>query len=178
MLLEIKNETSSEDKLEEIMNQYGEEIKRLIFSYMKEWNITDDLTQDTFLSVYLHLDSFESKSKLRTWIFSIAINKCKDYLKSWKYKKVYVTNKFFGNKQSTYYTPNKYVEDKETRDELIEKVIQLPTKYREPILLYFFHHFTLPEISEMTQIKPSTIKTRIHRAKKLLRVELEGYIDE
>ncbi|WP_158633932.1 sigma-70 family RNA polymerase sigma factor [Radiobacillus deserti] len=176
--MEVQKDSSSERALEEIMDAYGEEVKRLIFSYIKEWNITDDLTQDTFLSVYLHLDSFQSKSKLRTWIYSIAINKCKDYLKSWKYKKVIVTNKFFGINQTTNRSPSKWIEEKESKDELIEKVLQLPTKYREPILLYYFQYFTITEISEITKIKASTIKTRIHRAKKLLRVELEGDIDE
>ncbi|WP_179884791.1 sigma factor [Bacillus sp. AFS015802] len=58
---------------EEIMKRYGEYVTRLIFGYVKDWAISEDLTQEEFINIYYHLDEFEGRSQLKTWIFSIAI---------------------------------------------------------------------------------------------------------
>ncbi|MGB6408415.1 MAG: sigma factor-like helix-turn-helix DNA-binding protein, partial [Planococcus donghaensis] len=66
---------------------------------------------------------------------------------------------------------------------LTRYVLDLPIKYREAILLYYYHEFTINEISKLLNCPESTVKTRLHRAKILLRnsvdtSEWEGFQDE
>ncbi|MBB6451669.1 RNA polymerase sigma factor (sigma-70 family) [Salirhabdus euzebyi] len=79
---------NKEDVIEMLMKQYGEELKRIIFMYVKNWSQADDLIQDVFVTIFIKLDTYKGKSSLKNWIYSIAINKCKDYLRSWQYKKM------------------------------------------------------------------------------------------
>ncbi|HET7629478.1 MAG TPA: sigma factor [Bacillales bacterium] len=72
-----------------------EEIKRFIFTYVKNWSYTDDIVQDVFLAVYLNFDTtYKEKCKIKTWILTIAANKAKDFLKSSHYKRVALTNRY------------------------------------------------------------------------------------
>ena len=81
-----------EDLIDEIMNKYGQEILQLVYSYVNNKEVAEDLTQDIFVKCYKSLHTYKGKSKLRTWLWRIAINHCKDYIKSWYNKKVIVTD--------------------------------------------------------------------------------------
>src|SRR5690625_7125884 len=70
--------------IEVIMNRYGNEIRRLIFTYVKNKADTDDVAQEVFVTVYKNLHTFQKRSSLKSWIYSISVNKSKDHLRSWK----------------------------------------------------------------------------------------------
>lgn len=133
MIEEINEES---DFLTSLMLTYGEEIKRLVYSYLKDWVLTEDVTQDVFVTIYLKLDSFQGNSDIKTWIYRIAINKCKDKLKSWKYKKLFLTNQFFSLIETK--TPEFYVIDGQQKDKVVQTIFNLPIKYREVIILYYY----------------------------------------
>ncbi|MGR3765973.1 sigma-70 family RNA polymerase sigma factor [Rossellomorea sp. NS-SX7] len=162
---------------EEIMKRYGEDVTRLIFGYVKDWAISEDLTQEVFINIYHHLDEFEGRSQLKTWIFSIAINKTKDHMRSWQYKKLLMTNNFFYLQDSSQ-KPDQQLIDREVNDELITKVFKLPLKYREVILLHYYQELKLTEISQVIKKKPETVRTRLFRAKKLLKEIIGGHIED
>lgn len=175
--MEEPQQSQSRDQLTKLMRLHGEEIKRLIYGYVKDWSITEDLTQEVFISVYYHLDSFNGRSKIRTWLFTIAINKSKDYLRSWSYKKYVLTNSFYshsGNSED----PDTILVSKENQDELVQNIFKLPVKYREVILLRYYQDLKMNEISEVLGEKPETIRTRLFRAKKKLKTHMEGLFDE
>ena len=74
---------NKEEVFDEIMTTYGQELLHLVFSYVKNEAIAEELTQDIFVKVYYSIHKYKGKSSFRTWIWRIAINHCKDYLKSW-----------------------------------------------------------------------------------------------
>jgi RNA polymerase sigma-70 factor, ECF subfamily len=88
------NALSREEALICLMKQYGEEIKRLIYMFVKNLPQAEDLTQDVFVTLYTKLDTFRGDAAISSWIYSIAINKSKDYLKSWSYRKMQIADKF------------------------------------------------------------------------------------
>lgn len=77
-----------EDLIDEIMNKYGQEVLQLVYSYVNNKEVAEDLTQDIFVKCYKSLHTYKGNSNLKTWLWRIAINQCKDYLKSWYNKKV------------------------------------------------------------------------------------------
>ena len=80
-----------EDKeglIDEIMNKYGQEVLQLVYSYVNNKEVAEDLTQDIFVKCYKFLHTYKGNSNLKTWLWRIAINHCKDYLKSWYNKKL------------------------------------------------------------------------------------------
>lgn len=84
-VIEIEDKT---ELIDNIMTMYGQEILQLVYSYVNNKEIAEELTQDIFVKCYNSLHTFKGKSTIRTWLWRIAINHSKDYLKSWYNKNV------------------------------------------------------------------------------------------
>ncbi|QWH41113.1 sigma-70 family RNA polymerase sigma factor [Bacillus mycoides] len=165
-----------EDKellIDEIMNKYGQEILQLVYSYVNNKEVAEDLTQDIFVKCYKSLHTYKGNSNLKTWLWRIAINHCKDYIKSWYNKKVIVTedeSAYMGvQPDSVEQTVIQNAEDRR----LVSAVMNLPIKYREVIYLFYYEELSIKEIAIVIEVKENTIKTRLKRAKELLKKGLE-----
>ncbi|HYK73435.1 MAG TPA: sigma-70 family RNA polymerase sigma factor, partial [Pseudoneobacillus sp.] len=98
-------------------------------------------------------------------IYSIAINKCKDYMKSWHYRNTIINEKFFSFMRDSKKTPEELLIEKSNNKELEKAIWSLPLKYREVFLLYYYQDLNLEEVSEALGIPISTVKTRLYRGK-------------
>lgn len=165
----IKLARGNEAKLEVIMEAYGDQIKRLVYSYVKDWGIAGDLTQEVFVAIYLKLESFEGRSSYKTWVYTIAINRSKDYLKSWHYRHMAVAERVISFMKDTKRTPEEVAIENDANRQLLEAVWSLPLKYREIILLHFYQDLAVSEISETLGLPLATVKTRLQRAKEKVR---------
>ncbi|MCM3693628.1 sigma-70 family RNA polymerase sigma factor [Neobacillus niacini] len=166
----------SEDKellMDEIMNQYGQEILQLTYSYVNNKAIAEDLTQDIFVKCYKSLHTYSGKSKLRTWLWRIAINHCKDFHRSWYNKNVIIAGEEMPSNGSKKELVEQTVIQKEEDDELISAIMTLSIKYREVIYLFYYEEMSLKEIAVVTETGINTVKTRLRRAKELLKERLE-----
>lgn len=154
--------------LEKIMIEYGNELVRLAFSYVKDAECAKDLVQNTFIKCYKHLDSYRYEAQIKTWLYRITINECKDYLKSWNYKMVKV--KSFVNETAKSILPSteKTVIDKYNNDEIKDIIFSLPKVYREVVYLYYYDSLKTEEIAEILNMPVNTVKTRLRRAKQRL----------
>ena len=74
--------------IERLMNEYGNDVLRVSFIYLKDRQLAEDAFQEVFLRVYHKYNSFKHESSEKTWIIKITINICKDMLKSNWHKKV------------------------------------------------------------------------------------------
>ncbi|HDR7610633.1 TPA: sigma-70 family RNA polymerase sigma factor [Bacillus mycoides] len=165
-----------EDKellIDEIMNKYGQEVLQLVYSYVNNKEVAEDLTQDIFVKCYKSLHTYKGNSNLKTWLWRIAINHCKDYIKSWYNKKVIVTedeSAYMGvQPDSVEQTVIQNAED----SRLASAVMSLPIKYREVIYLFYYEELPIKEIAIVIEVKENTIKTRLKKAKELLKKGLE-----
>ncbi|MEK5380026.1 sigma-70 family RNA polymerase sigma factor [Niallia sp. FSL W8-0635] len=160
---------NKEEVFDEIMITYGQELLHLVFSYVKNQTIAEELTQDIFVKVYYSLHKYKGKSSFRTWLWRIAINHCKDYLKSWYTKNVVkVDNEFLFGEDSSENVEEEILQ-KEEEQLLIQAVMNLPVMYREIIFLFYFEELPIKEIAAILKINENTIKTRLRRAKDLLK---------
>ncbi|WP_253805424.1 sigma-70 family RNA polymerase sigma factor [Fictibacillus arsenicus] len=168
----VKEYPQSEiDQLNYLMDEYGEEIKRLAFTYTKNWQQAEDITQEIFISAYNHISDFREQSTIKTWIYRIAINKCKDYVRSWHYTKALLTNTFYQKSNSL--SPEEEYLEFEQKEQISKLILELPIKYREVIILYYFKEFSLEEIAAALDSNLNTVKSRLRRAKKNLETKME-----
>lgn len=162
--------------LDEIMHIYGQDILQLVFSYVKNKTVAEDLTQEIFVKCYQALPSYKKQAKVRTWLWRIASNHCKDYLKSWYFRSVHAA----GDEQQEF-AASENIEDtmiqRDEDQELAAAVMELPVKYREVIYLYYFQELSTKDISDIAGLSQGTIKTRMRRAKSILKDRLEGMKD-
>jgi len=168
----VINEEHADEReliISQLMDEYSDGILHLVFTYVKNRTTAEDLTQEIFIKCYEKLDQFKNKASIKTWAYRIAINHCKDYLRSWHYRKIIFNEKIYD------YIPSK---SKQVEEEIIEKneetcltnaVISLPLKYREVVFLHYYEELSLVEINKVTNININTIKTRLKRAKELLK---------
>lgn len=157
------------DTISELMDRYGTTILHLAYSYVRNRQTAEDLTQEIFIKCYENLSTFKGEAAIQTWLYRIAINHCKDYVKSWHYRKVY-TSEFISAllKVQQNGAEKEYIK-KADRNELYDHILSLPIKYKEVIVLAYFHELTMGEISVVCGVNVNTIKSRISRAKKLLK---------
>jgi RNA polymerase sigma-70 factor, ECF subfamily len=170
--LAVTNESMLDHReqiIDQLMHEYSDDILYLVYTYVKNRTTAEDLTQEIFLKCYEKLDQFNQQSTIKTWVFRIASNHCKDYLRSWHYRKISLSDKIFD------YLPSK---SKQVEEEIITNgeeeiltnaVMNLPLKYREVVFLHYYEELSLAEISKITTVNINTIKTRLKRAKELLK---------
>ncbi|MFJ8103424.1 MULTISPECIES: sigma-70 family RNA polymerase sigma factor [unclassified Lysinibacillus] len=154
--------------LEKAMIEYGNELVRLAFSYVKDTEIAKDVVQNTFIKCYKNLDSFRFDAQIKTWLYRITINECKDYLKSWNYKMVQVKSFINETAKSILPSTEKTVINKYNNEEIKDAIFSLPKVYREVVYLYYYDSLKTEEIAEVLDIPVNTVKTRLRRAKQRL----------
>ncbi|WP_456279428.1 sigma-70 family RNA polymerase sigma factor [Bacillus sp. AK128] len=162
-----------EEIIDLLMEQYGEELLYLIYSYVKNKEVAKDLTQEVFIKCFQKLNQYNQKSSLKTWLWRIAINHCKDYLKSWQYRHIVVSEEKSKLSSSQKSDVENLIIQKYEDEELALTVMDLPDPYREVIYLFYFEELSIKEMSYLTKLNENTIKTRLKRAKELLRECLE-----
>jgi RNA polymerase sigma-70 factor, ECF subfamily len=165
---------NKDELLEKIMIEHGNDVLYLAFSYVKDRSVAEDLAQEVFLSAYTHLDTFQFDASIKTWLFRITVNRCKDYLKSWSYKTTIVTNVIeFALGTSREKETVKILIDKDEKARLAEIIFSLPLKYREVIYLFYFEEMSLNQITGLLNVNINTLKSRMKRAKEILKKEME-----
>ncbi|WP_010096540.1 RNA polymerase sigma factor [Ornithinibacillus scapharcae] len=178
--VEIPPSIQSNDRetaIEWIMEEYGESLKRFIFTYTKNQAQADDIFQEVMLVVYRKIDTYQGRASFKNWLYQVTANKCKDYLRSPIHR--FITWKDQWKEQSHTDSPEQSILVDEQKKMVIEAILNLPIKYREVLILQYYQEFSIQEISELLKVNPSTIKTRIMRAKEKLKSGLKGeFFDE
>ncbi|RDW20643.1 sigma-70 family RNA polymerase sigma factor [Oceanobacillus chungangensis] len=175
---EISNSIGANELiLNELINLYGDELKRIAFLYVNDLTQCEDIIQEVFISCYNNLNKFKNQSSYKTWLYRITINKCKDYQKKWSFKNIVykplikpVKNYFTESPQTVY-------ENEEDSNQIIDAISQLSFKYKEVLIMFYYQEMTMKEISEVCSIKINTVKSRLTRGRMLLKSDLErrGY---
>jgi RNA polymerase sigma factor (sigma-70 family) len=163
---------SKEERLEWLMNEYGQSVTRLAFTYTKQKQLSEDIAQEVFIKCYQNMDTFRHESSYRTWVYRITVNLCKDKVRSWSFRNLVFTDLFKSN--STMHTPETEVLYFEHKRIISEKIMSLPVKYREVIILFYYEDMSYNQIADLLNINLQTIKNRLHRARLLLKKMLDG----
>lgn len=158
-------------KLEWAMNEYGELLIRLAYTYVKDVHVAEDIIQDVFLKVYEKGDKFRYESSFKTYIYRITINRCKDHLKSWSFRNIFFTDKRWSVEETNESAENMMIRFEEDY-ELGEEVLSLPIKYREVLILRYYQDYSVTEVSAILGISENTVNTRLRRAKERIKNNL------
>jgi len=161
--------------LEELMSLYGEDVWNFAFFLTRRSDAADDIAQDVFLIVYNRLYTFRGESSMKSWILSIARNKSLNYLKSSFIRKVTLVDTIFHHKESSP-SAEKVAFDRMDSQYIWEKVMELPVKLREVLILAYHYQLSMDEMAAALQISTGTVKSRLFRAKRKMSAML-GTLD-
>lgn len=161
--------------IETLMREYGNDVLHTAYLYVKDSHLAEDIFQDVFIKVDQKLGTFQGSSSIKTWIISITINTCKDYLKSaWKRRVVPMTE--YHEKTITGKNDFLAVEQMDENKLIRQTVMKLPDKYKDIVLCVYFQDMTISEAASTLNINEGTAKSRLFRAKEKMRLCLEGRI--
>ncbi|WP_223701663.1 sigma-70 family RNA polymerase sigma factor [Sutcliffiella deserti] len=159
----------NEQKINELYFEYKEKIYGLVLSYVKDNYLAEDLSHEILLKCYLTRNRFNGECSIPTWMHRIAINHCIDFLRKRSRQRELLHEQIDLLNQKELRTPEFEAITSCDKEELRSKIKQLPLKYEKVITLYYIKERTLKEIEQDLNIKLPTIKTRLFRAKHMLR---------
>ena len=163
-----------EDGFEELVRRYQRPIAAYVYRMVGDYEAALDVTQEVFIKVYNSLRRYRSEFKFSTWIYRIAHNSAVDHLRRYSTRGQSLTNEFDGEQydlpiESRRLSPEQESERAERRAEIEQVVRQLPTAYRELVLLRHSHDLSYDEIAEVTGLPLGTVKNRLFRAREVMR---------
>ena len=168
----LKEEMSEKDKEFVIML---EKYERLAFSvcYKMTGNYFDaeDMTQETFLSVYKSLENFDGNNP-GGFITRIAVNKCLDYLKRADRRAVPVEDNILLENASYVPPPEDGMMQDEVKHQLLDACNDLKPPYNEVATQYYCNGKTAMQIANDSGKKLKTVQTQIRRAKEMLKKKI------
>lgn len=162
------------EKIQDIYHRYFDTIYRICFLYMKNEADTLDAVQETFLRLMRSDFTEYSEEKTKAWLIVTASNYCKKQLGHWWRKKREVFEETALEDAAAKYATAGYSAAEKTLHPVVEAVQALPKKYRVLIYLYYYEGYKTGEIGTMLGISASTVQTRLAKARKLLKMEIEG----
>jgi len=164
---------------EELVTKYQPKVFSMALSFTRNREAADDLAQEIFLKAYLALPRFHGRSEFGTWLYRISVNHIKDFLrKKGRAKEVSlddVPEVSFSDREQT----EKAQEERETeaRRTLVQRFVQsLPEKYRVIVTLRDIQGLAYEDISRILRLSPGTVDSRLHRARRMLRLKLAPYL--
>lgn len=146
--------------LERLMHEYGDELLRTCYLYLKDYQLAEDAVQETFIKAMRAYDSFEHKSSEKTWLMRIAINCCKNVMRT----------RWFRTRQND---PEDHmngigddpIDDFLEKDSVSAAIMALRADDRQIIVLHYYQELSVKEIAIIIGKSENTTIQRLNRAR-------------
>ena len=157
--------------LNTVITVWEKPLLKLCYAFLGDTSLAEDAVQETFFKAWKSYDRYRAEASEKTWLTRIAVNTCKDLLKS----------AWLRNTDRTV-TPDLLPEGSvpfEERDDTVTRaVMSLPPGLKEVTLLHWYQGLTLEEITRVIRLPRSTINYRLKKSKAILKKELEDWYFE
>lgn len=169
--------TEAEEKKarqKETILRYSEMVYRLAYSLVKDRYDADDIYQEVFTNYIRKNSQFESKEHEKAWFIRVTVNCCKNFWKSaWQSRTEGLMEAVQKNREDMFAGTEESADKEAQNLAMIEQVKLLPEKYRIVIHLFYYEDMSVEEIGKVLKSKPSTIRTQLTRARRLLEKRLK-----
>ncbi|MEI5908331.1 RNA polymerase sigma factor [Bacillus spongiae] len=169
----------SQAAMEVLTRKYYKPIYAFVYRKVGNKEMAYDLTQEIFIKVIQKIQAYSSKGTFKSWLYSIAVNHCRDYWRSADYRNSTQQSELIENIECEQKNVSYIFEKKETRKQVTAAINLLPDYQREALILKYYHHMKIKEIAEVTETSVSTVKSRLKQGLNKLAKQLErGENDE
>ena len=162
--------------------KYQSHIAKFIYKHINDAEATKDLCQEVFLKVFKALPNFKRESAFYSWLYSIAMNCCIDFLRQQNRRKTAAFEELMGCPEelllvSKYHSPFHLIKMEELGNIISKAINQLPLKQRRVFRLRYDRKLQISEIAVLTNRSEGTVKTHLHDAHRSLRELLRPYLE-
>jgi RNA polymerase sigma-70 factor, ECF subfamily len=171
------------DAFRTIMQTYNRRLYRIARSILRNDSDAEDAMQEAYVRAFTHLESFRGDSSLVTWLSRIAMNEALGRLRLRRPTADLAAYEAQGPEAEIIQFPHTARSDPEKTmalRELLQLVEQatdkLPEAYRTVFITRVIEGMSVEDTAELLGVRPETVKTRLHRARRLVREQLETQI--
>ncbi len=168
------------ERFELLVRRCGQELFHFLYRLLGSPAAAEDIVQETFLQVHLSVDRFDASKKFRPWVFTIAANKARDYLRSQRRRPEMELDAvpdrssdggptFSDLISGRSVSPSLALETEERSYRIRQLVGRLPAHLKEVLILGYYHGFAYREMADILNVPIGTIKSRLHSAVAKLR---------
>ena len=158
-----------------LVRRHATELYRFATRLTGSSAAAEDVVQETFLQVHLSAARFDLSRRFKPWLFTIAANKGRDYLRKRERKREVPIDAHIGHEETSgrrfvdllaadYQAPHESLHLDERRRIVKGVVAQMPAKLSEVLILSYYHRFAYKDIAEIAGIPLGTVKSRLHSA--------------
>ncbi len=160
------------DEIERLVTAYGNDVLRLATAILGSREMAEDVHQETFLRVCKAWGGFRGDASEKTWITGIAVNICRDMMRSaWK-RRVTVSDEIVEAVPDTFSA--KEMDRRMEHDDMMKALAKLTPDHREAVMLYYYQDLDVRQIAAIQKVPEGTVKSRLHKARSKLANLLGG----
>ena len=149
--------------VEMLVERYHQNLFAVAFNVCKNREDAEEVVQDAFIQYHLKRLDFQSEEHIRAWLIRVTINKAKNAARTfWR-----------RHRTSLEETMAALTFDDQESERLFEAVMALPQKYRIVVQLFYYEDYSVYEMAELLSLSESNVKTRLSRARAMLRDTLK-----
>jgi RNA polymerase sigma-70 factor, ECF subfamily len=167
-----------------LMDRYEKPVLNIVYRYLQDYDMAQDLMQETFLRVYKARERYEVRSKFTTWLFQIAVNLCLNERRARSYRRHESIEAMSAQpvpreiKDTRTRTPEEQSRKAELAELVRAAVASLPDEERAMVILARWEEKSYEEIAEIMGCSVDAVKSRLYRAKKMLHERLKDRVNE
>ncbi len=157
---------------EEIIDKYADMVYRLAVNEMGNREDAQDVFQEVFLRLVRYRDRITSEEHLKAWLLRVTINCARKQQTSAYRKKVHFLEQ--DNQEPDEKASEAFREVENADSPVTSAIASLPKHYRSVVHLYYYEELSIAEIGKVIGQKESAVKSRLFRAREMLRIRLKG----
>lgn len=176
-------QAGNKSAFDDLVRKHQDRIFNLCYWLLGDYQEANDCAQDTFIKIFRNLVKFRFESTFLTWAHRIAVNTCKNRLKSFHYRfrRKLIRRDNSGRSPGSVDaiadetgSPEMALEKKERRYLIRRAINALPAEKKTVVVLRDIQGLSYEEIVKITGLKPGTLKSKLARARQDLRSKLSG----
>ena len=160
-----------------IYEEHSRQIYYVALRFLGDPTQAEDATHDVFLKAYRKLGEFRGESAMRTWLYRITINHCRNLLQTWHQRNM-VSNaddSLWETAVAAAESPLRVLEIKELGQRIQQTLDGLPPEYRLLLLLVADQQMSYKEIATLTDQSPDAVRGKLHRARKAFIAQFQKF---
>jgi RNA polymerase sigma-70 factor, ECF subfamily len=155
---------------EPIVRRWQGPLVNLAYRFCRDRGRAEEMAQEAFLRAYRSLGRWRKDAAFSTWLFAVASNWYRSELRRIP-ARMAVLDEVAEPKDAR--PPDGGLEDEERNRKIRQAVLTLPAKYREPLILFYFHEMDLGAAARSLNLPAGTVKARLFRGREVLRQKLQ-----
>ncbi len=159
----------------ELYEQHGRYVHYLALRTTGDPTLAQDITHDVFLKAFRHLDQFRGQSSVRTWLYRITINHCRNLRGAWQSRHIIATDdsRILDSAPLDTSSPIRVLEIKELGERIQKTLDALPEEYRLLLLLVADEQLSYQDVATLTDQSADAVRGKLYRARKAFVAEFQ-----